>query len=177
MKHRRLLGRASVLVFLAFICPIVAFAQQTIRLRVNATEAPRKIYHAELTLPASAGPMTLFYPKWIPGEHAPTGPVTDLAGLKILAGGRPLEWKRDSVELYGFHINVPRGATFEESVADGSVIAGTPQRVREEIERQVSELGVNYLLTYMFLGAMSLAEALRSLALFSTEVMPKLEHL
>jgi hypothetical protein len=74
-------------------------------------------------------------------------------------------------------LNVPRGATFEESVADGSVIAGTPQRVREEIERQVRELGVNYLLTYMFLGAMSLAEALRLLALFSTEVMPKLEHL
>ena len=41
----------------------------------------------------------------------------------------------------------------------------------------MSELGVNYLLTYMFLGAMSLAEALRSLALFSTEVMPKLKHL
>jgi alkanesulfonate monooxygenase SsuD/methylene tetrahydromethanopterin reductase-like flavin-dependent oxidoreductase (luciferase family) len=62
-------------------------------------------------------------------------------------------------------------------VADGSAIAGTPQRVQEEIERQVQELGVNYLLTYLFLGAMSLSEALRSLALFSSEVMPKLARL
>jgi alkanesulfonate monooxygenase SsuD/methylene tetrahydromethanopterin reductase-like flavin-dependent oxidoreductase (luciferase family) len=90
-----------------------------------------------------------------------------------------LNWLRNMHGVTGLtsRLNVPRGATFEESVADGSVIAGTPQRVREEIERQVRELGVNYLLTYMFLGAMSLAEALRSLALFSTEVMPKLEHL
>ena len=90
-----------------------------------------------------------------------------------------LNWLRTMHGVTGLtsRLNVPRGATFEDCVADGSVISGTPQRVREEIERQVSELGVNYLLTYMFLGAMSLAEALRSLALFSTEVMPKLKHL
>ena len=73
--------------------------------------------------------------------------------------------------------NVPRGATFEDGVADGSVITGTPERVREEIERQVYELGVNYLLAYPFLGIMTLEEALRSLELFSTEVMPKLAQL
>ena len=90
-----------------------------------------------------------------------------------------LNWLRNMHGVTGLtsRLNVPRGATFEDCVADGSVISGTPQRVREEIERQVSELGMNYLLTYMFLGAMSLAEALRSLALFSTEVMPKLKHL
>ena len=70
-----------------------------------------------------------------------------------------------------------RGATFEDCVADGSVISGTPQRVSEEIERQVAELGVNYLLTYLFLGTMTLKEALGSLELFSTEVMPKLAKL
>jgi alkanesulfonate monooxygenase SsuD/methylene tetrahydromethanopterin reductase-like flavin-dependent oxidoreductase (luciferase family) len=73
--------------------------------------------------------------------------------------------------------NTPRGANFEESVADGSVIAGTPQTVLAEIERQTAELGINYLLTYLFLGTMSLAEALRSLELFRTEVMPKLATL
>src|SRR5262245_32203064 len=110
--HRRPARFAAVVVFFALIFPIAAFAQQqTIRLRVDASDAPRKIFHADLTIPASPGPMSLFYPKWIPGEHAPTGPVTDLAGLKISAGGRPLEWRRDSVELYAFHINVPRGAT------------------------------------------------------------------
>jgi len=73
--------------------------------------------------------------------------------------------------------NVPRGADFEASVADGTVIAGTPQTVLAEIEKQTAELGINYLLTYLFLGTMSLAEALRSLELFRTEVMPKLATL
>lgn len=82
-----------------------------ITLRVDATEATRKIYHAEMTIPASPGPLTLMYPKWLPGEHAPTGPITDLAGLKIFAGNKALEWKRDSVELFAFHITVPPGAS------------------------------------------------------------------
>ncbi|MFZ0423556.1 MAG: LLM class flavin-dependent oxidoreductase [Xanthobacteraceae bacterium] len=74
-------------------------------------------------------------------------------------------------------LNVPRGASFEACVADRTVIAGSPQTVRAELERQVEELGVNYLLTYLFLGTMSLAEALRSLQLFSAEVMPHLAKL
>jgi alkanesulfonate monooxygenase SsuD/methylene tetrahydromethanopterin reductase-like flavin-dependent oxidoreductase (luciferase family) len=90
-----------------------------------------------------------------------------------------LNWLRDKHGVTGSaaRINVPRGATFEDCVADGSVISGTPARVREEIETQVRELGVNYLLTYLFMGKMTLAEALRSLELFSTEVMPKLARL
>src|SRR6516164_8281959 len=58
-----------------------AILAQPIQLRVDASEAPRRIYHAQLTIPAAPGPLTLAYPKWIPGEHAPTGPITDLAGL------------------------------------------------------------------------------------------------
>src|SRR5215468_8411415 len=90
-----------------------------------------------------------------------------------------LNWLRDKHGVTGpaSRLNVPRGATFEDCVADGSVIAGTPQRVRDEIERQAAALGVNYLLTYLFLGAMTLEEALRSLALFSSEVMPRLAQL
>ncbi len=82
-----------------------------ITLRIDATEAPRKMYHAELTIPASPGPMTLFYPKWIPGEHAPTGPITDLSGLRITSGGQTVVWKRDSVEMFAFHITVPQGTS------------------------------------------------------------------
>ena len=90
-----------------------------------------------------------------------------------------LNWLRARHGVTGLtsRMNVPRGATFEDGVADGTVIAGTPQRVYEELERQVKELGVNYLLTYLFLGNMTLPDALRSLALFSTEVMPKLARL
>jgi alkanesulfonate monooxygenase SsuD/methylene tetrahydromethanopterin reductase-like flavin-dependent oxidoreductase (luciferase family) len=71
-------------------------------------------------------------------------------------------------------LNIPRGANFEECVADGTAIAGSPETVQAEIERQAAQLGINYLLTYLFLGTMTLAEALRSLQLFGSEVMPKL---
>ena len=74
-------------------------------------------------------------------------------------------------------LNVPRAASLEESLADGSVIAGSPDTVRAAIEQQVAALGINYLLAYLFLGTMTLADALRSLRLFSTEVMPKIAHL
>jgi alkanesulfonate monooxygenase SsuD/methylene tetrahydromethanopterin reductase-like flavin-dependent oxidoreductase (luciferase family) len=90
-----------------------------------------------------------------------------------------LNWLRDMHGVSGLtsRLNVPRGADYEACVADGTVISGAPETVRAEIERQVRELGVNYLLTYLFLGTMTLNEALRSLALFSTEVMPKLAQL
>jgi alkanesulfonate monooxygenase SsuD/methylene tetrahydromethanopterin reductase-like flavin-dependent oxidoreductase (luciferase family) len=74
-------------------------------------------------------------------------------------------------------LNIPRGANFEECVRDGTLIAGTPQTVQFEIERQVAALGVNYLVAYMLFGTMTLAEALRSLALFEGEVMPALARL
>ena len=93
-----------------------------------------------------------------------------------------INWLRDKHGVGGAsslvsRLNVQRGATYEECLADGTAIAGSPAAVRAEIERQVAELGVNYLLTYLFLGTMSLADALRSLQLFSAEVMPHLAKL
>jgi alkanesulfonate monooxygenase SsuD/methylene tetrahydromethanopterin reductase-like flavin-dependent oxidoreductase (luciferase family) len=90
-----------------------------------------------------------------------------------------LNWLRTKHGVTGpaSRMNVPRGETFEDCVADGSVIAGSPDRVYAEIERQAAELGINYLLTYLFLGTMTLPDALRSLQLFSSEVMPKLARL
>src|ERR1044071_7674178 len=67
----------------------------TITIAVDATSTPRKIFHATLHIPASAGPLTLYYPKWIPGEHGPTGPVQNLTGLKFSAGEQTLAWRRD----------------------------------------------------------------------------------
>src|SRR5262245_9807308 len=59
-------------------------------LSVDAREIGRKMLHAEESIPAVAGAMTLVYPKWVPGEHGPTGPITDLVGLKISTGGRSI---------------------------------------------------------------------------------------
>src|SRR5712671_750844 len=72
---------------------------------------------------------------------------------------------------------VPRGVTFEEWEKDGMAIAGSPATVVAEIERQAAELGINYLLSYLFFGTMTLEQALRSLKLMATEVMPKIERL
>jgi alkanesulfonate monooxygenase SsuD/methylene tetrahydromethanopterin reductase-like flavin-dependent oxidoreductase (luciferase family) len=74
-------------------------------------------------------------------------------------------------------LKIPHGESFEDCLINGSVIAGSPQTVRARIERLVEELGVNYLLTYLFMGTMSQSDALRSLELFSTEVMPHLAKL
>jgi predicted metalloprotease with PDZ domain len=81
----------------------------TITLSVDASEAPRKIIHAQLRIPARPGMLTLYYPKWIPGEHGPTGPITDLTGLKFTANGKALQWRRDLQEGYEFHVEVPPG--------------------------------------------------------------------
>jgi predicted metalloprotease with PDZ domain len=89
-----------------------------IQLSVDLSEAPRHIFHAHLIIPASAGPLTLAYPKWIPGEHMPDGPISDLAGLKFTAAGKTLIWHRDSVDMYQFHMDVPAGATAVEASLD-----------------------------------------------------------
>ena len=83
----------------------------TITIAVDATTAPRKIFHASLKIPASAGDLTLYYPKWIPGEHAPDGPVVDLAGLRFSTGGQTLKWRRDLLDGFTLHVEVPAGAT------------------------------------------------------------------
>jgi len=89
-----------------------------IYLSVDLNEAPRRIFHARLVLPARSGPMALLYPEWIPGEHAPDGPVAELVGLRFTAGGKTLPWRRDNVNMYMFHIEVPEGATSVEATYD-----------------------------------------------------------
>src|SRR5579864_2784083 len=91
---------------------------QEMKLRVDATDAPRHILHASMNIPAKPGPMTLLYPEWIPGEHGPTGPIVDLVGLKVTAGGTIVPWARDSVNMYAFHVMVPAGANALDVVFD-----------------------------------------------------------
>jgi len=81
-----------------------------IRLHVDARDVGRHVLHVRETLPVSAGTLALAYPKWIPGEHGPTGPVIEMAGLRIEAGGRALDWRRDDVDMYVLRTGVPKGA-------------------------------------------------------------------
>ncbi len=87
-------------------------------LAVDATEAPRKVFHARLTIPATPGDFVLLSPKWIPGEHGPSGPVVDTAGIYFHADGRPLAWHRDPVDMYAFHVDVPEGVASIEVALD-----------------------------------------------------------
>jgi predicted metalloprotease with PDZ domain len=91
---------------------------QPIKLMVDATHAPEKILHAQLQIPVTAGEVKLVFPKWIPGEHGPTGPITDLTGMQFFANGQRLNWRRDLDEMYMFHISVPQGVTTLEARLD-----------------------------------------------------------
>ncbi len=86
-------------------------AQAPIVLHVDLNDAPRHLLHAHLEIPVSAGPLTLEYPQWIPGDHRPTGPIDNLAGLFIRANGQDLPWRRDDVDVYGIHVEVPAGVS------------------------------------------------------------------
>jgi predicted metalloprotease with PDZ domain len=86
-------------------------AQEPISLTVDASQTQRKLLHSKLVLPVKPGPMTLYYPKWIPGAHGPDGPIMDLTGLKFEANGQTVPWLRDTLDVFTFHIEVPAGAS------------------------------------------------------------------
>jgi predicted metalloprotease with PDZ domain len=94
---------------IALAAAMSALGQAPVRLHVDATDAPRRLFHVRMTMPVNPGPVTLLYPQWIPGEHAPTGPITNLVGLKVQSGEQTIAWKRDDVNMFAFHIDVPTG--------------------------------------------------------------------
>jgi predicted metalloprotease with PDZ domain len=122
MKRRAALVLSALWVLVSVPGPVAgglsrtgaAIAAPAVTLKVDATEAPRRLFRAHEVIPARPGPLTLSYPKWIPGEHGPTGPIVNLAGLKFRAGGETLRWRRDPIDMYAFHLEVPPGATAVE---------------------------------------------------------------
>src|SRR5260370_6645551 len=106
MKLSRILGAFGAV---TMAVSLWAASVPTVTIAVDASDAPRKIFHATLKIPARAGDLTLYYPKWIPGEHAPDGPVVDLGGLKFSADGKTLTWRRDLLDGFTLHVEVPAG--------------------------------------------------------------------
>lgn len=103
---------------------VAAASHTTMTLDVDATDAPMKILHAAVSMPAVAGPMSLYYPKWIPGEHMPSGPVANLTGLHVWTDGRELEWRRDLVDMNAIAITIPAGARTLTAKYDYTVPTG-----------------------------------------------------
>ncbi|PKB19276.1 glycyl aminopeptidase [Novosphingobium kunmingense] len=85
----------------------------TIKLDIDASDTVRGVYRVTETIPVAAGTrtLTLLYPQWLPGNHGPRGPLAELVDLSFTAGGQKLEWKRDPVEVYAFHVTLPEGAS------------------------------------------------------------------
>jgi predicted metalloprotease with PDZ domain len=83
----------------------------TIRLVVDATDVKRHIFRIKETIPVQSGALTLLYPKWIPGAHAPVGRIDALAGLIVKANGERVAWARDTVDVFAFRVDVPAGVT------------------------------------------------------------------
>jgi predicted metalloprotease with PDZ domain len=106
-------------VALRIVCILFALVSTTaiaatgpaLTLEVDARDVTQGIQHAHLAIPVHAGSISLAYPKWIPGEHAATGPVTQLVALQITGGGRVLAWRRDSLDAFEFHVVVPAGVS------------------------------------------------------------------
>ena len=103
--------------------------KKTIEIVADLSDAPRKLYHADVDLPVSSGPLTLTTPRWIPGNHRPTGPVSEITGVVFTIDGKPVEWRRDDVDLYEFHVNIPAGVTTLHAHLDCIVTARLSQKM------------------------------------------------
>jgi predicted metalloprotease with PDZ domain len=123
---------------LGFLAATLA-AQTPIRVHVDATDAPTRVFHVQMTIPAAAGPATLLYPEWIPGDHAPDGPILQMAGLYVSAAGKRIAWRRDDVDMFAYHVEVPAGANaldvrfdfLAPSDTAASVYVSSPSATRE----------------------------------------------
>jgi predicted metalloprotease with PDZ domain len=105
------LARCLILAMITAAGPLRAQTPPgTIRLAVDASNAPQKILHVHEQIPVQAGDLTLYYPEWIPGEHMPDGPIINVAGLKFSAAGKTIPWRRDLVDMFALRLEVPPGA-------------------------------------------------------------------
>jgi predicted metalloprotease with PDZ domain len=110
MNRNRWMLLVVAAAFLALESSAVFAQSNPISLTVDATLTPEKIVRTRESVRVKPGPFTLYYPKWIPGEHGPDGPIANLTGLKFSANGKTIPWTRDLLDNFTFHVDVPAGA-------------------------------------------------------------------
>ena len=146
-------GPFLVALGLVVFAPAVRAADPSpIAVEVDLTSVARRVVHTKVTIPANPGPLTLYYPKWIPGTHGPVGPISEQAGLKVKVGSQTLPWKRDDADTYAVTVTVPEGAK-EVEVGFDLVLqpAGTGSWLGTTLTTASSKLAVlnwNELLVY-----------------------------
>jgi predicted metalloprotease with PDZ domain len=123
-------SRFALFAALGVAFSLTATAQKTpIKITADLSDAPRKLYHAEIDLPVRGGDATLLTPQWIPGTHRPLGPADAITGVVFTANGKPLTWRRDDVNLYEFHVTVPEGVTTVHAHLDSIVTSRVSQKL------------------------------------------------
>src|SRR5713226_5588454 len=111
-------GILSGLIFVLSGSAVRAQEKSVVKLEVDLRDATRRVYHSKMEFPVAPGPLTLVYPKWIPGEHAPTAAIVDATGLHFRGNGKEIPWRRDDVDLFAFHLNIPSGVMALEVTLD-----------------------------------------------------------
>ena len=121
-----------------------------IQLEVDATETGRRLVHSRVVIPASAGPLTLYYPKWVPGTHGPTTPIADLAGFRVRTEGKDIPWSRDELDPYAVRVTVPADAMSVEVTFDLLLpgLGDPPRRQNTVASAKLAVLNLCDLLVY-----------------------------
>ena len=114
----------SILLSVLLLWPLCALAQAprssavsaedypgVLQLSVDVTDLSRRLYQVRQRIPVQPGPLKLWYPQWIPGNHAPTGPINQMGGLVMSANGQRVSWRRDPLDMYAFEVQVPGGVS------------------------------------------------------------------
>lgn len=131
---------ALVIAGLGFVrAPCAAAGIAPLTLFVDASQAQEKIYHVRVTMPAAPGPFTFVYPKWFPGWHGPVGPLPSVVNLRVFSNGRTLEWRRDLIDFYAIHTDVPREAAALDVEFD---VIGAPSSIGDQVTLQTQSMVV-----------------------------------
>jgi predicted metalloprotease with PDZ domain len=104
----------------------------TIALSIDASDTRRGLYKVTQTIPVPAGmrTLTLLYPEWLPGNHAPRGPISLVSDIRFTANGKPLAWQRNPLDVYQIDVTVPDGVrSVTASFVHTSPITGSEGRV------------------------------------------------